>query len=42
VYSDLVNRVSPCEQAVLNIRTYYERMWLTEGRKIHYVRFAIG
>lgn len=42
VYADLVNRVSPAEQAVLNIRTYYERMWLTEGRKIHYVRFAIG
>ncbi|MBL8000987.1 MAG: tRNA (guanosine(46)-N7)-methyltransferase TrmB [Flavobacteriales bacterium] len=41
VYADLVNRVSPAEQAVLNIRTYYERMWLTEGRKIHYVRFAI-
>ena len=42
VYADLVNRVSPAEQAVLNIRTYYERMWLTEGRKIHYVRFAIA
>ena len=42
VYADLVNRVSPEEQAVLNIRTYYEQMWLTEGRKIHYVRFAIG
>lgn len=41
VYADLVNRVSPAEQAVLNIRTYYEQMWLTEGRKIHYVRFAI-
>ena len=41
VYADLVNRVSPEEQAVLNIRTYYERMWLTEGRKIHYVRFAL-
>jgi tRNA (guanine-N7-)-methyltransferase len=41
VYADLVNRVSAEDQAVLNIRTYYESMWLTEGRKIHYVRFAI-
>jgi hypothetical protein len=36
-----VNRVSPAEQDVLNIRTFYEQMWLTEGRKIHYVRFAL-
>ncbi len=41
VYADLVHRVSPEEQAVLNIRTYYEQMWLAEGRTIHYVRFTI-
>lgn len=41
VYEDLVHRVSPEEQAVLNIRTYYERMWLEEGRTIHYVRFGM-
>jgi tRNA (guanine-N7-)-methyltransferase len=40
VYSDLVHRVSPEEQAVLNIRTWYERKWLDQGRTIHYVRFA--
>lgn len=40
VYADLVNRVSAAEQAVLNIRTYYESMWLEEGRTIHYVRFG--
>lgn len=40
VYAELVPRVSPEEQAVLNIRTYYERMWLEAGRTIHYVRFA--
>jgi tRNA (guanine-N7-)-methyltransferase len=40
VYADLVLRVSPEEQAVLNIRTYYEQMWLKEGRTIHYVRFG--
>lgn len=41
VYAELVPRVSPEEQTVLNIRTYYERMWLEEGRTIHYVRFSI-
>jgi tRNA (guanine-N7-)-methyltransferase len=41
VYADLVKRVSPKEQAVLNIRTYYESMWLEEGRTIHYVRFGV-
>ncbi|MBK7946695.1 MAG: tRNA (guanosine(46)-N7)-methyltransferase TrmB [Flavobacteriales bacterium] len=41
VYADLVHRVSPEERAVLNIRTYYEQMWLTEGRTIHYVRFSL-
>jgi tRNA (guanine-N7-)-methyltransferase len=42
VYADLVRRVPPEEQAVLNIRTRYEAMWLAEGRTIHYVRFSLG
>ncbi len=42
VYAELVPRVSPEEQAVLNIRTRYESMWLQEGRTIHYVRFGWG
>ncbi len=41
VYADLVHRVSPQEQAILNIKTYYEQMWLAEGRTIHYVRFDL-
>jgi tRNA (guanine-N7-)-methyltransferase len=41
VYKDLIHRVSGEEQAILNIRTYYESMWLEEGRTIHYVRFGI-
>lgn len=41
IHTDLVHRVSPEEQAVLNIRTYYESMWLAEGRTIHYVRFGL-
>ena len=42
VYAELIHRVLPAEQEVLNIRTYYESMWLEEGRKIHYVRFALA
>jgi tRNA (guanine-N7-)-methyltransferase len=41
VYADLVNRVTSEEQAVLNIRTYYEQMWLEERRTIHYLRFGV-
>jgi tRNA (guanine-N7-)-methyltransferase len=28
-------------QRILNIRTYYEQMWLDEGRKIKYIRFRM-
>lgn len=42
VYAELVPRVPPEEQAVLNIRTYYESRWLQEGRTIHYVRFNMS
>ncbi|MBS1567884.1 MAG: tRNA (guanosine(46)-N7)-methyltransferase TrmB [Bacteroidetes bacterium] len=41
VYAELMPRVSIEEQAVLNIRTYYESLWLEEGRTIHYVRFRL-
>ncbi|MFZ1332096.1 MAG: tRNA (guanosine(46)-N7)-methyltransferase TrmB [Flavobacteriales bacterium] len=41
VYADLVPRSSPQEQAVMNIRTYYEKRWISEGKNIHYVRFGI-
>lgn len=42
VYGELVQRVGEAEQQVLNIRTFYERMWLAEGKRIHYCRFGIG
>ncbi len=42
VYGELVPRLSPEAQAVLNIRTFYESMWLGEGKRIHYCRFGIG
>ena len=42
VYGELVPRLSQEDQAVLNIRTFYESMWLGEGKRIHYCRFGIG
>jgi tRNA (guanine-N7-)-methyltransferase len=41
VYGELVPRLAPDFQAVLNIRTFYESMWLGEGKRIHYCRFGI-
>jgi tRNA (guanine-N7-)-methyltransferase len=41
VYADLIHRVSDQERSLLNIRTYYESMWLEEGRTIHYLRFGL-
>lgn len=41
VYSDLVNRVEEPFRSIMNIRTFYEQMWLKEGRTIHYLRFSI-
>jgi tRNA (guanine-N7-)-methyltransferase len=42
VYGELVPRSTPEMQAVLNIRTFYEQMWLGEGKRIHYCRFGLG
>jgi tRNA (guanine-N7-)-methyltransferase len=42
VYGELVPRLPPEEQAILNIRTFYEQMWLGEGKRIHYCRFGVG
>jgi tRNA (guanine-N7-)-methyltransferase len=42
VYGELIPRLEPDLQAVLNIRTFYESMWLGEGKRIHYCRFGIG
>jgi tRNA (guanine-N7-)-methyltransferase len=40
VYGDLVMRTDEPWRTALQIRTTYERMWLAEGRRIHYVRFT--
>jgi len=41
VYADLVNRVEEPFKSIMNIRTFYEKMCLKEGRTIHYVRFTV-
>lgn len=41
VYGELVPRSTPEVQAVLNIRTFYEQMWLGEGKRIYYCRFGL-
>jgi tRNA (guanine-N7-)-methyltransferase len=38
VYGDLVHRVKPDFAELLNVKTFYEQMWLDQGRKIHYLR----
>lgn len=41
VYTDLIPRIGEPLKSIMNIRTFYENMWLQEGRTIHYVRFAL-
>ncbi len=41
VYGDLISQVSEEEQAVLNIKTNYERIFSEKGFKIKYCRFQI-
>ena len=42
VYGELVPRSTAEMQAALNIRTFYESMWLEQGKRIHYCRFGLG
>ena len=39
VYGSLVNEVDDLTRKKLEIRTYYESMWLEQGLKIHYLEF---
>ena len=44
LYADLEAQISPYlneREEVLRIRTYYEGLWLKEGRKINYVSFTL-
>ncbi|MDG1261673.1 MAG: tRNA (guanosine(46)-N7)-methyltransferase TrmB [Flavobacteriales bacterium] len=41
VYGKLVNDVDEEMQGILNIKTYYEKRWLEEGKKIKFLRIQI-
>lgn len=41
VYGELIHRVPEALKALLEIRTFYEQMWLEEGRKIHYLQIVV-
>ena len=38
--NDLYN--STCNNEILSIKTFYEKIWLSEGLKIHYLRFRLS
>lgn len=41
IYGTFMQTQPEERQRILNIRTYYEQMWLDEGRKIKYIRFRV-
>jgi tRNA (guanine-N7-)-methyltransferase len=41
IYGDYITTQPEEWQDILNIRTYYEQMWLDEGRTIKYIRFRV-
>lgn len=41
VYGELVHRVPDELRDLLEIKTFYEQMWLEEGRKIHYLQIVL-
>jgi tRNA (guanine-N7-)-methyltransferase len=41
LYEEGINRLVPLMQEVLNIRTYYEQIWLKQGKKIKYISYVL-
>lgn len=41
VYGSFIHEVDPELAEVLNIKTYYERRWLEEGKKIHFIQIEV-
>lgn len=41
VYGELIQQVPEDLRELLEVKTFYERMWLEEGRKIHYLQIQI-
>lgn len=41
LYEEGINRLAPVMQEVLNMRTYYEQIWLKQGKKIKYISYTL-
>lgn len=41
VYGKLVHEVEPDFREILEIKTYYEQMWLEMGKRIHFIRIRV-
>ena len=41
VYGELVHRVPAELRDLLEVKTFYEQMWLEQGKKIHYLQIQI-
>ena len=41
VYGELVHEVSEELKLALEIKTYYEKRWLSEGKKIHFIQLKV-
>ena len=41
VYGELVHRVPEKLRDLLEVKTFYEQMWLEQGKKIHYLQIQI-
>ena len=41
VYGELIKRVDPELKAALEIKTFYEKRWLKEGKKIHFIQLKV-
>jgi tRNA (guanine-N7-)-methyltransferase len=42
LYGAGMEHFTPEEQEILNVRTFYEKMWLEMGKHIHYIRFQLN
>jgi len=41
VYGELVHRVPDALRELLEVKTFYEQMWLEQGKNIHYLQIQI-
>lgn len=42
LYENCINQLNDTMKRVMNIRTFYEQMWLEQGKKIKYLRYILN